>query len=77
MSLCKFQQIINPLKKRISMKRIKNTQQIHIRCDKETREKWLAICEVAERTTQSIVFKNITDDLFKSIESKHKSKNHE
>lgn len=46
------------------MKRIKNTQQIHIRCDKETRGKWLAICEAAERTTQSVVFKNLIAKIY-------------
>ena len=46
------------------MKRFKNPQQIHIRCDLETRKKWLAFCESQDRTTQSVVFKNLIDKIY-------------
>ena len=49
------------------MKRKKNPQQIHIRCDQETREKWLAFCELQDRTTQSVVFKKLMHKLHASI----------
>lgn len=51
------------------MEKRNQSQQIHIRCDKGTREKWLAICNRSSSRTQSHLFKNMISSLFELLET--------
>lgn len=45
----------------------KQTEQIHIRVDQETRNKWLMICEMLEGKTQTKIFKLLISKIYSSI----------
>ena len=51
------------------MEKRNQSQQIHIRCSEETREKWLAICQLSNNRTQSHLFKNMISSLFELLET--------
>lgn len=41
--------------------------QIHVRVDKDTRNKWLMICETLKGNTQTAIFKNLVNQISATI----------
>ena len=46
---------------------IKQTSQIHVRVDQDTRKQWLEICKTLAGSTQSAVFKKLVYKIYDSI----------